>query len=1677
MPVSTTETGAGAPVVILTNEDIVDGAVVLDYSPDDVFVSIVDGALVLTLSLTGDVVASFEDFLPEQASHPLQSVVYSVTGQTVPAEAYTDIENNTFYGSENDDVINGTANDDFIIGEGGDDTLNGQGGHDLIDGGAGDDTYVWREGYGDLDIYDEAFGQQGIDDLIARGQEIDTLDLSTLNLDDVTLLRGNRQADGSMIDTQLNDEMLNNASEGDLIVRINATGETIYVAGQFAEPVVETPGIIPSRADFVATLHVSAIETIQFADQAISVNQLSAMVGVVPTVQYGTDGADQLSASEGIDSLVGGLGDDAYVVELSDGHGFIHDAGGFDTIVFGEGLSADQMNVSFNGADMVITFDGVADFSLTNINFSSQPTALFGADGVSPFVGPAGVEAITFANGDVFDQSDMEDLTIAAIITNGDDVITDGVLDNTINALSGNDSIFLDDAGVEHIDGGEGVDTVYAQGNYGDYTEEREGSVSTFVSTISGASFSVVNVEAVQFADMSIGFNEAPVAPDFFVTVDEDHSRELYVADIMEFVSDPEGDAVEFVGFYATENIDGHYPSATSIIIDPADNFTGVGELFYEVRDSEGNTTLGTIIVTVESVNDAPLAVQDDLPTIEEDQIAVFTAEQLLSNDTDADGDALTLVGVDSFLSNAGGTVELNADGDIVFTPEPDFAGPGFFYYWVEDSAGARSRGIAHITINPVNDLPEIAEAVGVQSIMSDGAAVYQISDLVDTGTDVETAELTLGAVDGAVNGTVSIENGQVVFVPDAYFGGVAEFQYTLVDSDGATVSQTVTIVVEAENSAPTVASDITFDFAEDEAFVISDAALRALVSDVDGDALTVSLESTDGVLSVTEMDGTWVISAPDDFNGDAGVVLTVSDGAETVSVSVPVTVAAVNDGPIAGDDFVSVDEDGSLSLSVADLLSNDADVDGDALSIAGITQGDQGALQIVNGNLVYTPDADYNGAASFAYTVTDSNGGVDIGVVHVDVRAVNDAPVVVADMFTMEEDGVLSVSAADLLLNDTDVDGDDLTLVSVSGAIGGSVTLTDGQIVFTPDANFNGDAGFSYSVVDTDGATSEANVLIGVEAINDGPVGASDVLTVAEDGILVLTTADLLGNDSDVDGDVLEITSVTALSGGVVELVDGVVTFTPEANYNGEASFSYVVEDGQGGADTVVDTVTVEAVNDGPVAVNDNLAATEGEALTIQLSDLMSNDSDVDGDTLEIVSISGVVGGVATLVDGAVVFTADGTREAASFNYTLSDGRAVSGASVNIAVALTPVSAEEVALEEEIIVEDVVVVTDAFASFAQGTSGSDAYRGSRSTDDSYFGGAGNDRINGRSGDDQLAGGTGNDRVKGGSGDDVLWGNEGNDGLFGGKGEDTLLGGMGEDSLYGGRGNDTLAGEAGNDRLFGGRGEDVLSGGSGNDALYGASGNDVLSGDAGDDRLRGGSGDDVLFGGSGADRLQGGRGADILSGGEGNDELRGGHGDDALFGGAGDDRLFSGRGNDIMDGGAGDDYLKGGRGAQTYLWGGDDAGHDTIKDRSRNSEDSVDKLILTGLDVSDISLAQDGRDMLITNLETGDTLRVVNQFRNERYGVEEIEFADGVTISRADFGRFDDLAESSAGFDFSGLSDADGPNAGVFASLMGSIRSAAERFEAVATISEDSLEGLPADYDWWVDLDAGAWGA
>jgi hypothetical protein len=417
-------------------------------------------------------------------------------------------------------------------------------------------------------------------------------------------------------------------------------------------------------------------------------------------------------------------------------------------------------------------------------------------------------------------------------------------------------------------------------------------------------------------------------------------------------------------------------------------------------------------------------------------------------------------------------------------------------------------------------------------------------------------------------------------------------FNVNLSAPTNAVISDNLGVGTITDNDAapnnPPVANGDTLGASEDTPLVLSPAALIGNDTDIDGDPLTITSVqgATNGTVAL--VGGNVVFTPTPNYSGPASFTYTISDGrGGTSTATVNLNVVPANDPPIAtGDSGPATLEDTPVTISASTLLGNDTDPDGDPLTITSVQSGVGGTVTLVGGVITFTPNPNFNGPATFTYTISDGQGGFSTATVTLNVTPVNDLPVANSDSVTTNEDQPLTLAAATLLGNDVDVDGDPLMITSVQNPVNGTVSLVNGVVVFTPTPNYNGPASFTYTLTDGKGGTSTATVNITVVSVNDPPVTKDDVVgDTLQDTSLSISSASLLVNDSDVDGDPLVITSVQGAVNGTVKLVNGVVVFTPNPGYDGPASFTYTVSDGHGGTSTSRVDLRVLGVNNPPVS------------------------------------------------------------------------------------------------------------------------------------------------------------------------------------------------------------------------------------------------------------------------------------------------------------------------------------------------------------------------------------------------------------------------------------------------------------------------------------------------------------
>jgi VCBS repeat-containing protein len=684
------------------------------------------------------------------------------------------------------------------------------------------------------------------------------------------------------------------------------------------------------------------------------------------------------------------------------------------------------------------------------------------------------------------------------------------------------------------------------------------------------------------------------------------------------------------------------------------------------------------------AVNTPPVA-NDDAFSVVHDTVLTVAAPGVLGNDTDDDGDTLTAV---LQTGPTSGTLALNSDGSFTYTPNAGFVGPDSFTYVAND--GVDDSNVATVTIDVTNQAP-----VAVDDAQSTPFETATTIDVLANDNDPDGDALSINSFDASsvAGGTVTC-TATCQYTPPAGFTGNDTFTYD--NTDGIAVSNraTVTVTVGAPANIPPVAVDDTFTTVHDTVLNVTAPGVLGNDNDPDGgpNPLTAVLvtDVANGVLTLNA-DGSFTYTPNALFAGTDTFTYQADDGLDLSNVAT-VTIDVTNAVPVANDDTAITDEDTPVNI---DVLANDTDADGDALTINSFdaTSANGGTVSC-GATCDYTPAADFNGTDTFTYDATD---GIDVSnraTVTITVNAVNDAPIAVDDTATTPFDTPVDI---DVLANDIDVDGDVLTVNSFDAAsvAGGTVscdtaaTTPTPQCNYTPPAGFSGVDTFTYDATDGVEVSNRATVTVTVgAAVNNPPVAVDDAYSTDEDTILNVAAPGVLANDSDPDGDLITaVLQTMTANGNLALLADGSFTYTPDPDFNGVDSFTYVANDGQLDSNVATVTITVNPVNDAPIANDDTATTTVDTPVDI---DVLANDTDVDGDVLTVNSFdaTSVSGGTVSCDTAATTPTPQctytppaGFTGTDTFTYDATDGIDVSNRAT-VTITVQDVAAVEAEVE-----------------------------------------------------------------------------------------------------------------------------------------------------------------------------------------------------------------------------------------------------------------------------------------------------------------------------------------------------------------------------------------------------------
>jgi VCBS repeat-containing protein len=664
--------------------------------------------------------------------------------------------------------------------------------------------------------------------------------------------------------------------------------------------------------------------------------------------------------------------------------------------------------------------------------------------------------------------------------------------------------------------------------------------------------------------------------------------------------------------------------------------------------------------------------------------------------------------------------------------------------------------------------------------------------------TDADAGEtLTATLLANPTKGTVSdfAADGTFTYTPGPGVSGDDSFTYEVCDSLDVCDSATVTVHIAMAPRAPSAGED-AYDATEDEALTV-DAAEGVLANDSDANGDDISAELVDGPSKGTlslQPDGSFVYDPNPNANGSDSFTYRASDGSlDSELATVSITIASVNDDPVADADAYEVVEGELLAVNGPGLLANDSDADGDSLSVTDVDDPDHDQEHSfgASGTFSYRSELGFSGTETLSYAIADGHGGTALGTITITVTPAARAPVAGDDTYDATEDQALTVDAAEgVLANDSDVNGDDISAELVDEPTKGDVSLgADGSFTYTPDTNANGEDSFTYRASDGTLESELATVTIDIAAVNDKPTADDDTYSVAEDGTQTVTAGNgVLAGDDDLDGDSLSAVLVDDVDHGTLSLnANGSFGYNPAANFNGSDSFTYRASDGALQSAVATVSITVGAVNDTPTI---SLVGGSCASDTEPVGKLVFVVSDIETD-------AGDLGLSATSANSRLV-PASGLRW--------------SGTGGNRTLSVTASTKQSGDVFVTATVSDGGQTANLVVNVVVGTAKNQTITGTNRSD-LIFGLSGIDTISGGpSGDtslDILCGGAGDDVVRGGAGADLLYGGTGADTLEGGDGADQLFGGGGVDTLRGDAGDDTLRGDGGGDRFAGGAGTDT----------------------------------------------------------------------------------------------------------------------------------------------------------------------------------------------------------------------------------------------------------------------------
>ncbi len=585
-----------------------------------------------------------------------------------------------------------------------------------------------------------------------------------------------------------------------------------------------------------------------------------------------------------------------------------------------------------------------------------------------------------------------------------------------------------------------------------------------------------------------------------------------------------------------------------------------------------------------------------------------------------------------------------------------DYEGEDSFTYEVKDANGNTQTAIVTLIIpaNIGNTAP-----IAVNDDLSTTINTPITYNIISNDSDADGDTLTLANISTPAYGTVTKNGNEITYTPNTDFSGTDSFTYSISDGNGHEATATVIIKVGENNNKNPIATNDSFTTPSNTAVSID---VLANDSDPEGNHISIDYYSNPAHGQIETVANKLLYTPENNYIGTDNFSYTIIN-TEGNKATATVNITITNQAPIAMDDAFSTSIDTSKTY---DVLSNDKDPEAGILTLKNVSMPSHGQVEIINNNIVYTPQTGNTASTYFTYTVEDEHGATATARVDVTIDTeANQKPILSPNYAAVYGNSSVTIPVLD---DDSDPDGDTLSLTRISTHPSyGTAVIIDNRVVYTPNTNDSKQDTFRYEATDQYGHTDTALVTIDIKKHIDQHVGASDdymQVSVGSTGV----TFDVIANDSDSEDHPLTASILVPPNYGTASVSGNNITFIPNANYKGADTLDYKVCDSMNNCDTATLFIngTLQTNSKPIISPIRAFNVTKGQSTPLNIRDFVS---DPDGDTVYIATAEALAGSL-TFSELLIHYTPEDGATEDRINITVDDdngGTATATITINI--------------------------------------------------------------------------------------------------------------------------------------------------------------------------------------------------------------------------------------------------------------------------------------------------------------------------------------------------------------------------------------------------------------------------